>query len=147
MTTPLTMMGNLTADPSLRLLDTGDSVATLRLASNSRYRDPATGEWRDGGTLFLTVSCWRALAVNAANSLRKGDRVVVHGRLRQREYESDGVRRTVTELEADALGPDLSRVTAALQRPNRLGPAVATPVRDDDAPTPPLPEDQSRGAA
>jgi single-strand DNA-binding protein len=115
--TYLTVSGNLTAPPKTGISSRGISWTRMRVASSARVYDRQTSEWRDGDTLFLDVSCWRQLAENAAATLERGDRVLVSGRLRQRSYEDQqGVRHTVTEMEADAIGADLGRAPAQLQR-------------------------------
>lgn len=115
--TYLTVSGNLTAPPKSGKSSHGISWTRMRVASSTRVYDRQTSEWRDGETLFLDVSCWRQLAENAAATLERGDRVLVFGRLRQRSYEDQqGVRHTVTEIDADAIGPDLGRAAAQLMR-------------------------------
>jgi single-strand DNA-binding protein len=114
--TSLTITGNLVADPELRYTPTGQPVARIRVASTPRYRDNATGEWKDGEALFLTCNAWRQLAENAAESLERGSRVIVSGRLRQRSYEKDGDKRTVYELEVDEIGPSLRNATVKISK-------------------------------
>jgi single-strand DNA-binding protein len=122
--TYLTLSGNLTSVPKTGVSRTGIPWTRMRVASSSRVFDRGTTEWRDGETIFLEVSCWRRLAENAAASLERGDRVVIVGRLRQRSYEDQqGVRHTIMEMDADAIGPDLTRVAARLLRPERPDPA------------------------
>ncbi|HEX4432319.1 MAG TPA: single-stranded DNA-binding protein [Frankiaceae bacterium] len=117
--TYLTLSGNLTSPPKSGVSRSGVHWTRMRVASSSRVFDRGTTEWRDGETIFLDVSCWRRLAENAAATLERGDRVLVIGRLRQRSYEDQqGVRHTVMELDADAIGPDLGRVAARLSRPD-----------------------------
>jgi single-strand DNA-binding protein len=123
--TSVTVVGNLVDDPRLRTTETGVDVAGFRVASTARRWDRATGRWSDAGSLFLSVTCWRALAGNAVASLRKGDPVVVTGRLSTRTYEKDGHTRSTCELEAVAIGPDLARGTAVFRRSPR--PAGADP--------------------
>jgi single stranded DNA-binding protein len=106
--TTLTITGNLVNDPELRFTPAGQPVAKFRVASTPRYRDNATGEWKDGDSLFLTSNVWRQAAENVAESLTCGMRVIITGRLRQRSYETkEGEMRTVYELEVDELGPSL----------------------------------------
>ena len=106
--TTLTITGNLTADPDLRFTGTGTAVAAFTVAASRRVYDQATGHWKDGDTLFLRCSAWRDLADHAAESLTKGTRVIVTGRLRQRQYETpDGDKRTVYEVDVEDLGPSL----------------------------------------
>jgi single-strand DNA-binding protein len=116
--TYLTLSGNLTAGPKSGVSRTGVPWTRIRVASSSRIFDRGTTEWRDGETIFLDVSCWRRLAENAAATLERGDRVLIIGRLRQRSYEDQqGVRHSVAEMDADAIGADLGRVAARLLRP------------------------------
>ncbi|MEA5153194.1 single-stranded DNA-binding protein [Raineyella sp.] len=115
--TVITVVGNLTADPELRFLPSGAAVANFTVASTPRTFDRQSGEWKDGDALFLNCSVWRQAAENVAESLRKGMRVLVQGRLRQRSYETQqGERRTVVELEVDEVGPSLRYATAAVTR-------------------------------
>jgi single-strand DNA-binding protein len=118
--TYLTLSGNLTSVPKTGVSRSGIPWTRMRVASSSRVFDRGTTEWRDGETIFLEVSCWRRLAENAAPTLERGDRVLIIGRLRQRSYEDQqGVRHTVMEMDADAIGADLSRAAARLLRPQR----------------------------
>jgi single-strand DNA-binding protein len=112
----VTVVGNLVDDPKLRSTGSGHDLASFRLASTARRYDAQTGRHVDGGTLFLAVTCWRALAGNVTASLRKGDPVIVTGRLSTRTYEKDGQKRSVCEMEAYAVGPDLARGTAVFRR-------------------------------
>ncbi|MGK5533341.1 single-stranded DNA-binding protein [Streptomyces sp. URMC 129] len=115
--TLITVVGNLVDDPELRFTPAGAAVAKFRIASTPRVFDKAANEWRDGESLFLTCSAWRSLGENVAESLTKGMRVIVQGRLKQRSYEDrDGVKRTVFELDADEIGPSLLRATATVTR-------------------------------
>jgi single-strand DNA-binding protein len=117
MDTYLTVAGNLTADPTEHSTANGASVVHLRVASSGRRFDKASGEFRDGDPLFITVSCWRSLAMNVMATLRKGDSVIAQGRLIYRSYEDkQGNRRSVHELDAIAVGPDLSRWPADVRR-------------------------------
>jgi single-strand DNA-binding protein len=114
--TPITLVGNLCADPELSLTPTGTPVANLRLAVTGRVRDGEQG-WKDGPTSFYRVVCWRQLAEHAADSLAKGTRLVVTGRLRVRQYETeDGRRGQSVEVDADDLGPSLLFATATVHR-------------------------------
>ncbi|HVS67566.1 MAG TPA: single-stranded DNA-binding protein [Mycobacteriales bacterium] len=125
-----TVQGNLTADPVGRTTANGAAVVNFRVASNTRRFDKEQGEYRDGDTTYIGVTCWRGLAGNVLASLRKGDSVVVFGKLIQRSYEAkDGGQRTVHEIEALGVGPDLSRWPADLRRPSR----VADPAPVDTA--------------
>ena len=125
--TIITVAGNLTADPDLRYTTTGTAVASFTVAASRRVYDAGAGEWRDGDTLFLRCSAWRHLAEHAAESLTKGTRVVVTGRLRQRDYEAaDGQKRTVYEVDADDLGPSLRFATAKVVKATRERPLHPT---------------------
>jgi single-strand DNA-binding protein len=118
--TPITIVGNLVADPELRFTSSGQPVATFRVASTPRIRDAATNEWKDGDSLFLTCNVWRQAAENVAESLQRGMRVIVSGRLRQRNYETkEGEKRTVYEVEVDDVGPSLRNASAKVTRANR----------------------------
>ena len=116
----LTITGNLTGDPELRFTGTGAAVAAFTVAASRRVYDQASGQWQDGDTLFLRCSAWRDLADHAAESLTKGMRVIVTGRLRQRSYETpDGDKHTVYEVEADDVGPSLKWATAKIAKTSR----------------------------
>jgi single-strand DNA-binding protein len=120
--TQLTIVGNLVDAPELRFTPAGTAVATFRIASTPRYRDSRSGEWKDGDTLFLTCQVWRELAEHIAESLERGMRAIVTGRLRQRSYETkEGEKRTVYELQVDEAGPALSRATAKVTKISRSG--------------------------
>jgi single-strand DNA-binding protein len=120
--TTITVIGNLTDDPELRFTPSGAAVAKFRVASTPRYLDRASGEWKDGEPLFLSCTVWRQAAENVAESLQRGARVIVSGRLRQRSYETrDGEKRTVIELEVDEIGPSLRYATAKVQKMSRSG--------------------------
>ncbi|HTW21913.1 MAG TPA: single-stranded DNA-binding protein [Mycobacteriales bacterium] len=120
MDTLVTVQGNLVADPNARATAAGATVVHFRVASSSRRFDRASGEFKDGDTLYISVSCWRSLGGNVLASLRKGDSVLVHGRLLHRTYDDkQGNRRSVHEIDAIAVGPDLSRCPADLRRPSR----------------------------
>ena len=115
--TVITVIGNLTADPELRWTQSGAAVADFTVASTPRTYDRNAGEWRDGDTLFMRCSVWRETAENVAESLRKGMRVIVQGRLTQRSYDTQqGERRTVVELQVDEVGPSLRRAHAQVTR-------------------------------
>lgn len=115
--TVITVIGNLTADPELRWTQSGAAVADFTVASTPRTYDRNVGEWRDGDTLFMRCSVWRDTAENVAESLRKGMRVIVQGRLTQRSYDTQqGERRTVVELQVDEIGPSLRRARAQVTR-------------------------------
>jgi len=118
--TPITVVGNLVADPELRFTASGQPVATFRVASTPRIRDNATNEWKDGDSLFLSCNVWRQAAENVAESLQRGMRVIVTGRLRQRNYETkEGEKRTVYEVEVDDVGPSLRNASAKVNRASR----------------------------
>ena len=120
--TQITIVGNLVADPELRFTSSGQPVATFRVASTPRIRDAASGEWKDGDSLFLTCNVWRQAAENVAESLQRGMRVIVSGRLRQRSYETkEGEKRTVYEVEVDDVGPSLRNASAKVTRAQRSG--------------------------
>jgi single-strand DNA-binding protein len=120
--TVITIIGNLVDDPELRFTPSGAAVAKFRIASTPRTLDKATNEWKDGDSLFLTCNVWRQAAENVAESLTKGTRVIVSGRLRQRSYETkEGEKRTVYEIEVDEVGPSLRNATAKVNRANRGG--------------------------
>ncbi len=118
--TPITVVGNLVADPELRFTPAGQPVATFRVASTPRVMDRQTNEWRDGDSLFLTCNVWRQAAENVAESLQRGMRVIVTGRLKQRNYETkEGEKRTVYEVEVDDVGPSLRNASAKVNRASR----------------------------
>jgi single-strand DNA-binding protein len=120
--TQITIAGNLVDDPELRFTPAGQPVARFRVASTPRFRDNATGEWKDGDSLFLTCNVWRQAAENVAESLTRGMRVIVSGRLRQRSYETkEGEKRTVYEIEVDDVGPSLRNASAKVNRVARSG--------------------------
>ncbi|MFI1196873.1 single-stranded DNA-binding protein [Micromonospora sp. NPDC020750] len=118
--TTITVIGNLTDDPELRFTPSGAAVAKFRVASTPRFMDKASGEWKDGEPLFLACTVWRQAAEHVAESLQRGARVIVSGRLRQRSYETrEGEKRTVIELEVDEIGPSLRYATAKVQKMSR----------------------------
>src|ERR1700676_162180 len=120
--TQITIAGNLVDDPELRYTPAGQAVARFRVASTPRFRDNTTGEWRDGDSLFLTCNAWRQSAENVAESLTRGMRVIVSGRLRQRSYETkEGEKRTVYEVEVDDVGPSLRNASAKVNKVARSG--------------------------
>jgi single-strand DNA-binding protein len=120
--TQITIAGNLVDDPELRFTPSGQPVAKFRVASTPRFRDNSTGEWKDGDSLFLTCNVWRQAAENVAESLTRGMRVIVSGRLRQRSYETkEGEKRTVYEVEVDDVGPSLRNASAKVNRASRNG--------------------------
>jgi len=118
--TIITVVGNLTADPELRFTSSGAAVANFTVASTPRTFDRQTNEWKDGEALFLRCNIWRQAAENVAESLTRGTRVIVSGRLKQRSFETkEGEKRTVVELEVDEVGPSLRFVTAKVNRGSR----------------------------
>ncbi|MEV4454248.1 single-stranded DNA-binding protein [Microbispora sp. NPDC049633] len=120
--TQITIVGNLVDDPELRFTPTGQAVARFRIASTPRFLDKQTNEWKDGEGLFLTCNVWRQAAENVAESLQRGMRVIVQGRLRQRSYETkEGEKRTVYEVEVDEVGPSLRNATAKVNKTTRQG--------------------------
>jgi single-strand DNA-binding protein len=120
--TVITVVGNLTGDPELRFTPSGAAVASFTVASTPRTLDKATNEWKDGEALFLRCSIWRQAAENVAESLQKGMRVVVQGRLKQRSYETkEGEKRTSYELDVEEIGPSLKYATAKVNRTQRSG--------------------------
>lgn len=120
--TTITVIGNLTNDPELRFTPSGSAVANFTIASTPRTFDRQSNEWKDGETLFLRASVWREAAENVAESLTKGMRVIVNGRLKSRSYETkEGEKRTVIELEVDEIGPSLRYANAKVNRTQRSG--------------------------
>jgi len=118
----ITIVGELVGDPELRYTSTGQAVATFRVASTPRFMDRATNEWKDGDSLFLSCNVWRQAAENVAESLQRGMRVIVSGRLRQRSYETrEGEKRTVYEVEVDEVGPSLRNASAKVTKSSRSG--------------------------
>jgi single-strand DNA-binding protein len=135
------IVGNLTDDPELRYTPNGAAVVKFRVAVNRRYKDEA-GNWKDGETSYFTVNAWRSLAENVAESLTRGTRVVLAGRLQMRQWETqDGEKRTVVEIEADEVGPSLRWATAKVERQGRAGggewsapAAVGAPMSSEETP-------------
>ncbi len=126
--TPITVIGNLTADPELRFTPSGAAVANFTVASTPRTFDRQTNEWKDGEALFLRCSVWRQAAENVAESLQRGMRVIVQGRLKQRSFETkEGEKRTVVELDVDEIGPSLKYATAKVNRTTRGGGPSSAP--------------------
>ncbi|MET0837797.1 MAG: single-stranded DNA-binding protein [Marmoricola sp.] len=120
--TVITVVGNLVDDPELRFTPSGAAVANFRIASTPRTFDRQSNEWKDGEALFLSCAVWRQAAENVAESLQKGMRVVVQGRLKQRSYETrEGEKRTVVELDVEEVGPSLKYATAKVARVQRSG--------------------------
>lgn len=118
----ITLVGNLVADPELHVTSSGSTIAKFRIASTPRYLDRETNEWKDGDSIFLTCSIWRQAAENVGESLRRGNRVIVLGRLRQRSYENEkGEKVTVHEVEVDEIGPSLRYTGARVTKNVRVG--------------------------
>ncbi|WP_278262950.1 single-stranded DNA-binding protein [Nocardia sp. AG03] len=125
------VVGTVITHPVRRDLGNGDQVVTFRMASNARRLDPATGEWVDNGSLYLTVSCWRKLAVGVDRSLHRGDPVIAYGQLRSHEYRTkDGTERRDLEMRAAAVGPDLNRCSASVVRRSDAARAAVHPARN-----------------
>ena len=120
--TVVTLVGNLVDDPELRFTPSGAAVANFRIASTPRTYDRQTGEWKDGESLFLSCSVWRQAAENVAESLQRGMRVIVQGRLKSRSYDDrEGNKRTVFEIDVEEVGPSLKMATAKVQKTSRSG--------------------------
>jgi single-strand DNA-binding protein len=120
--TVITVVGNLTNDPELRFTPSGQAVASFTVASTPRTLDKQSNEWKDGDALFLRCTVWRQAAENVAETLHKGFRVIVQGRLKQRSFETrEGEKRTVVELDVDEVGPSLKYATAQVTRASRGG--------------------------
>lgn len=133
--TQITIVGNLTADPELRFTASGQAVASFTVASTPRMFDKASGEWKDQESLFLRCQVWRQYAENVAESLFKGNRVIVTGRLKQRTYDTNaGERRTVYEIDAEEVGPALRSATAKVSKVERG--SGRAPIADDPWQTP-----------
>lgn len=134
--TTLTIVGSLTADPELRFTPSGAAVANFTVAANPRFFKD--GEWKDGDPLFLRCNIWRQAAENVAESLTRGARVIVTGRLKQRSYETrEGDKRTVMELEVDEVGPSLKWSVAKIAKASRSGGNGSSTPADDPWSTPP----------
>lgn len=137
----ITIVGNLTDDPELKYTPNGAAVVNFSVAVSPRFKDES-GNWKDGDTSFFRCSAWRSLAENVAESLTRGTRVVVTGRLKQRSWETqDGDKRSVVEIEADDVGPSMKWATAQIQKTGKSGsgdwnsaPAAATPVPNEETP-------------
>lgn len=137
--TVVTIAGNLTADPELRTVGGGASVANFTIASSPRVYDRDTRQWSDGQALFMRCAAWRDLADHVGSSLSRGMRVIASGRLSQRSYQTqDGQSRTVVELTVDDIGPSLRRATATVTRSGRSGGSTPRDVRE---PIPCVPRD------
>jgi single-strand DNA-binding protein len=135
--TVITLVGNLVDDPELRFTPSGAAVAKFRVASTPRYMDRQTNEWKDGESLFLSCNVWRQAAENVAETLQRGMRVIVQGRLKQRSYETrEGEKRTVFEVEVDEVGPSLRNATAKVTKTNRAAAGVSPQAEDPWAAAP-----------
>jgi single-strand DNA-binding protein len=147
--TPLTIIGNLVNDPELRFTQSGSAVANFTVAATPRVLDRASGQWKDGDSLFMRCNIWRQPAENVAESLKRGDRVIVTGRLKQRSFETrEGEKRTVVELDADEVAPSLRYATAKVQKASRSGGGQQTGSAPADDPwgSPPPPTPQGYGS-
>jgi single-strand DNA-binding protein len=131
------VIGNLTADPEIRYINSGAAVVNFTVASTPRVFDKTTQEWKDGEALFMRCSLWRDAAENVSESLHRGNRVIVVGKLKQRSYEKDGDKRTTIELEVEEIGPSLRYATATPTKASRGGAKPASKAADpwsaDDA--------------
>ena len=148
--TVITLVGNLVDDPELRFTPSGAAVAKFRIASTPRFLDKQTNEWKDGESLFLSCNVWRQAAENVAESLQRGMRVIVQGRLKQRSYETkEGEKRTVYEVEVDEVGPSLRNASAKVTKTQRGGGGggFGSPQVDNDpwASASPAPAQQGSG--
>ena len=132
--TTVTIIGNLTADPELRFTPSGAAVVNFTVASTPRIFDRQSGEWKDGEALFMRCNQWRQPAENVAESLTRGARVIVHGRLKQRSYDKDGEKRTVVELEVEEIGASLRYATAKVNKVSRSGGTNGSPVPAEGEP-------------
>jgi single-strand DNA-binding protein len=129
--TNITLIGNLTAEPEIKFLSSGACVANFTVASTPRTYDKTSGEWKDGEALFMRCSLWRDAAENATESLTRGTRVIVTGKLEARSYDKDGEKRTVTELKVEEIGPSLRYATAQVTKRNA---GANKPSSADEAP-------------
>lgn len=129
--TTVIAVGGMITPPNLRRLPDGTPVASFRMACNERRLDRETGAWIDRDSFYVTVTCWRRLAENVCVSLRSGDPIIVRGRLFTRNYEVEGRRNSVTEMEADVVAPDLTRCTAGVIRTRRANGVVAGTANGD----------------
>ena len=125
------MVGTLVADPELKYTPNGNAVARFTVAANDRRFNAAAGEWVDAGAAFLRCSLWRQAAENVAESLRKGDRVIVTGRLKQHNFEADGIKRTAFELDVAEIGPSLRFATAKVNKLTRTGNTNTQPTQTE----------------
>jgi single-strand DNA-binding protein len=134
--TVVTVIGNVVDHPRMRRTEKGTEVAGFRIGSTARWFDREINQWVDGAKLFVSVTCWRQLGVNVVDSVRRGDPVVVSGRLSTREYEKDGQKRSAFELEATTVGHDLSRGSAIFHR-LRQDTMATFEVQEEEEPGPP----------
>lgn len=135
--TTLTIVGNLTSDPELRFTPSGAAVANFTIAATPRRFDKASNAWVDGESLFMRCSAWKDMAENVAESLQRGTAVIASGRLKSRSYETkEGEKRTVTEMEVDAIGPDLRRATAKVTKAQRGQGGFSSPAPKQQADDP-----------
>ena len=130
--TMITVVGNVAREPNLRVTTNGTRVVSFRLASTERRYDRALGSWRDGDTIFYTVTCWRNVAENLMDSVEKGQPMVVHGRLRDGSYEKEGQRHAVFEIDAYALGHDISRGVSKFTKASVSGSRGEPPTDDGE---------------
>ncbi len=138
----VTLVGNLTDDPELRFTAQGAAVANFRMAVSKRIRDPQTNEWKDGDTSYFRVNVWRQLAENVAETLQKGNRVIVTGALKMRSWETqEGEKRTGGEIEATEVGPSLKWATAKVEKTSRGGGQGASSSEGGDWAGTPVPEE------
>lgn len=145
--TYVTVVGNVASSVTRRRTMDGTELASFRMASNVRRFDRDSGTWHTAATSFYTVTAWRQLGLNTAATFVKGDPVVVHGRMTTRDYVTkDGVQRTDVEIDANVVGPDLSRCTAALSRPNRPAGEAPAATEADAAESPAVDEPEGDGA-
>ncbi|MFJ1768015.1 single-stranded DNA-binding protein [Amycolatopsis sp. NPDC088138] len=137
--TTITIIGNLTADPELRFTQAGAAVANFTVASTPRTFNRATGDWEDGEALFMRCTIWKQAAENVAESLTRGARVVVHGRLKQRSFQTkEGEKRTVVELDVDEIGPSLRYATATVTKNAKNATSAVNPDRVTSTPAAPV---------
>ncbi|WP_062077733.1 single-stranded DNA-binding protein [Demequina globuliformis] len=129
--TPITIVGNLSADPELRFIQSGVAVVNFTVASTPRTFDKQTNEWKDGDTLWMRCALWREAAEHAAESLTKGTRVIVTGNLMQRSFESNGEKRSVVEMQVIEVGPSLKNATAKVTRTGKSQTAPAAQASND----------------
>jgi single-strand DNA-binding protein len=145
--TIVTVVGTVITDVRQRTTQDGVALASFRVACNERRYDKASGEWVDGDRLYLSVTCWRKVAVNVGAALDKGDPVVVRGRLFSRGYEQDGVKRTALDLDAYQVAPDLARCAVTVHRSSRAPAAELALAEDLPAPRGAEPDDGAREPA